>query len=393
VLHDWARNQERKKSEELKKSEQAVRHKGKKLYWQTRFGKIEIEERTYTSCPGGVTVRPFCSSAQVRCRSYSLPLQRAITDFGSEASFLKIAGKLREHYGIEVPMSSSRTITLHHAEEVLRAEKIEVAIPQSPGVEVVVAEMDGSMIPVVETSAPAEGVEKVDRRKTRKVEWKEARLALAHPKDCVTPVYAATMGTTEEAGDRLLHCAIRTGLGAQTRVHALGDGAPWIADQVSLKFGVQGGYLVDFYHLCDYLSGAGDACCGARDKKAWMEEQKQRMKENRSLEVLQALRPHLEKESVKSKDAPVRACYRYIENRPGQFDYKSAIESGLPIGSGEVESGHRYVIQDRLKLTGAWWKPQNAQSMLAMRVMRANSQWEAYWDRHTDKAVSVHSHF
>ena len=72
---------------------------------------------------------------------------------------------------------------------------------------------------------------------------------------------------------------------------------------------------------------------------------------------------------------------------PGQFDYRSALDAGLPIGSGEVESGHRYVIQDRLKIAGAWWKEDNAEKMLALRVVRANNDWEAYWQNPRKKAA------
>ena len=50
--------------------------------------------------------------------------------------------------------------------------------------------------------------------------------------------------------------------------------------------------------------------------------------------------------------APVRKRYRYLANRPGQFNYQAAIKADLPIGSGEVESAHRYVIQKLLKLPG-----------------------------------------
>ncbi len=59
---------------------------------------------------------------------------------------------------------------------------------------------------------------------------------------------------------------------------------------------------------------------------------------------------------------------------------KQTAEKGLPIGSGEIESAHRYVIQERLKLPGAWWKAENVDSMLALRVVRANDQWDEYWD-------------
>ena len=54
--------------------------------------------------------------------------------------------------------------------------------------------------------------------------------------------------------------------------------------------------------------------------------------------VLNALRPYLEASATEDSKAPVRACYRYIKNRPEQLDYKMAIEQGLPIGSGEVGS-------------------------------------------------------
>ena len=60
------------------------------------------------------------------------------------------------------------------------------------------------------------------------------------------------------------------------------------------------------------------------------------------------------------KRPPFSALVRYMKNRPGQFEYKTAIDQQLPIGSGKIESAHRSLIQKRLKLPGAWWKKQNA---------------------------------
>ena len=67
----------------------------------------------------------------------------------------------------------------------------------------------------------------------------------------------------------------------------------------------------------------------------------------------------IEAESVEDIQDPVHICHRYLNNRIHQLDYKSAIGKGLPIGSGEIESAHRYVIQKRLKLSGAWRKASN----------------------------------
>ncbi len=39
------------------------------------------------------------------------------------------------------------------------------------------------------------------------------------------------------------------------------------------------------------------------------------------------------------------------------------------------------LIQERLKLSGCWWKLENAMTMLALRVLRANGDWNSYWQK------------
>lgn len=323
-------------------------------------------------------MRPFSDSAGVQCRGYSQALQRAITDFGADVAFGHMGEKLKEHYGIEVPTTSARRITEAHGEKMLEGRRLETQLPAEPGVALLIAEMDGSMIPVVETARAEGDSAQSDRRRTRQLGWKEARLSLARPEGSVSARYAATLGSPEEAGSQWRDAVIRVGAGSQTRLHCLGDGASWIAEQVERQFGTAAHYLVDFYHLCDYLTAAAPACAPSHPQ-AWLEQQKQHLKGNRTEEVLDALCPFLERVKGPQAPAPVAACYRDIENRPGQFDYQGAIQAGLPIGSGEVESAHRHVVQQRLKLSGAWWKLDNAEKMLALRVTRANQEWETYW--------------
>jgi hypothetical protein len=55
------------------------------------------------------------------------------------------------------------------------------------------------------------------------------------------------------------------------------------------------------------------------------------------------------------------------------------LANDLPIGSGEIESAHRYIAQQRLKLPGAWWRVDHAEYMLALRINRRNGDWAAYW--------------
>ena len=320
------------------------------------------------------------------CRGCSEPLQRAIVDFGADAAGTRIPQKLKEHYGIEVSASTCWPLVLRHAAAIDGSPKVAAQIPERAWVARLISEIDGSMIPVVETAEADGQSPKVDRRKTRRVCWKETRLSLVHAPGSVTPVFGATLGPPEAAGQAMLRAAVEAGMGRKTKVHAVGDGATWIADQVTLQFGRQADFLVDFYHVCDYLAAAGDTIVGA-DQRAWMETQKDRLKQNCVQDVIAELQPFLEDDTVADANAPVRAAHRYLMNRPGQFNYQGALAAGLPIGSGEIESAHRYVIQSRLKLAGAWWKPKNAKSMLALRVCRANGDWDNYWrSRHRQAA-------
>ena len=307
-----------------------------------------------------------------------------MTDFGADDPFAGASGKLKEHYGIDIPVSTIRTITEKHGEAILVKQEQGSPLPKQAGVAVLITEMDGSMLPVVETAEVCET--SMDRRKTRKLSWKEARLCLAHAPGSVTPVFAATTGGVDEAGKRWLQCTIVAGAGSETKFHGLGDGAPWITDQMELQFGTQARYLIDFYHLCEYLSAAANVVAG-NEKECWMEEKKNWLKDNRWRAVLETLEPFVEDASIADKDAPVRACHRYIANRSHHLDYKGALAAGLPIGSGEIESAHRYVFQSRLKIAGAWWKMENLSKMIALRVLRANRAWEAYWAGTLQKAA------
>jgi hypothetical protein len=105
-----------------------------------------------------------------------MPLQQAITDFGADVPFGQIPKKLLEHHGVSVPVGSTLGITQAHAQHVLDEQSLETDFRDGTAAATLIAQIDGSMIPTVETM-PSEGnTEKVDRRKTRKIRWKEARL-------------------------------------------------------------------------------------------------------------------------------------------------------------------------------------------------------------------------
>ncbi len=69
----------------------------------------------------------------------------------------------------------------------------------------------------------------------------------------------------------------------------------------------------------------------------------------------------------------------YLQRFSDAVSYEKFLAQGLPIGSGEVESAHRYIPQKRLKIPGASWHPNTVNLMLALRVIRANGWWDDFW--------------
>jgi hypothetical protein len=303
-----------------------------------------------------------------------------MTDFGAEVSFAQASARLQQHYGIDVPTTAVRRISLQHGHHL---QEWSVPARTTPDAARLVAEVDGCLIPLRGALTTTEaGVVTMPRF------WKEVRLCAARANGVTQARYGASLGSVLEVGILWEQTARAAGLGALTRVHGVGDGAAWIADQFDRHFGGQGRYLVDFYHVSEYLAAAAPVCA-PHEPTPWRQRQQARLKNNQLEAVLCDLAAHVEPATESGRRpgceteeslTPVRDCDRYLRTRREQLDYAGALTAGLPIGSGLIESGHRHVIQARLKKPGAWWYEQHARSMLALRVARANGDWKYYWN-------------
>lgn len=309
----------------------------------------------------------------MRPQGYSQSLQRAIVDFGSECSFEKASKRLRLHHYITLSATTIRRVTLAHGKLIQQKEQVSSGHGRLPraGAESIIAQIDGSMLPIVECLPNDKG----NRRRGRKCDWEEIRLCAARVNGELTTHYGVTKGSCELAGYTWAHTVAKANWGMNSKLHVVCDGATWIVHQCREQLGEQADFLVDFYHVMDYLVAAKKA----HTHKRWLNVQKKRLKTNHPERVLKALQPYLEAPHIHNDDAPVRAAYRYLNNRLDQLNYKDAIENELPIGSGMIEGGHRHVIQQRLKISGSWWLRENAEAMAHLRVCRANEEEDSYW--------------
>ena len=325
---------------------------------------------------GSRSLRPFLRKAQVKPRGLSRRLQRLVTDMGADAPFEQAAAKIKEHHGVEVARESLRRCALGHAHRMAqRADDAPACTTLKPqGPDWLIASADGTMAPTVRTENAPPGT---DRRKHRKLAWEELRLVAVQTHGQKQTLYDATLGTVEDAGRRWSRLAGQAGWALNTRIHAIGDGAEWIARQAGERFGACHRYTLDLYHVCDYLAAAAP---DPANTACFVADQRRALRENRSAQVINRLRPRIEPPDCPDEAAPVRKAVRYLQNRPAQLDYAFAIQHDLPVGSGIIESGHRHVLQARIKRSGSWWNPQNLHAIAQLRVTRSNNLWLSYWN-------------
>jgi hypothetical protein len=75
-------------------------------------------------------------------------------------------------------------------------------------------------------------------------------------------------------------------------------------------------------------------------------------------------------------------CAAYLKAKTRYLDYPKALAAGFPIATGVIEGSCRYLVKDRLEVTGARWGLKGAEAILKLRAVRKNGDWRRYWSFH-----------
>lgn len=143
--------------------------------------------------------------------------------------------------------------------------------------------------------------------------------------------------------------------------------------------------IIDFRHTTGYLAEAGKAVWGEESEtfKPWMDQACHTLKHRPPRETVANLRLLLPKAKTEEQEAKVDTAIFYIQSRLQMMDYPHFRKRGYPIGSGNVESGHKVVVQRRMKGAGMRWAEANIDPMLALRSAVCNHRWEVVWEQAT----------
>ncbi len=371
---------------------------------KTPFGPLVITD-VYTYCRDcRDSERPLHQWLGTGRETWSLLVQEDVVDLASDESCAKAVAKLERHHpGVQMGRTTALRFLHEHGERArafidakLAAAEDKLDGPprdRSPGVEELEVEYDAGMIPVatLEPIVPEPGeepelspVRKLARRR-KLTRYEEVKAGLVQKPGEVDRLYTLrpTGGLTEAFRD-LYDLALLKGMGDETEVRGIADGARYIRSRLEEEFGAgKFKFILDRPHCKEHLSEAGSALEEQTGTPAqeWARSALVKLEAGETQAVVDELVQAWERsgETPEQRDDRLRLAAGYFEHNADAVAYAEYRAKGWSTASSEVESCHNSIVQPRLKIGGAFWHPDNVDNILALRVLKANGWWKDYW--------------
>ena len=144
--------------------------------------------------------------------------------------------------------------------------------------------------------------------------------------------------------------------------------------------------LIDFIHVTEYLWDAAWSFFPKDSPAAgsWVRRHERAILDGHAGSVAGAISDQARTTPglSASKHKNALRTVRYLERKLPFMDYPRFLAAGWPISTGVIEGACRYLIKDRMDITGARWSTDGAEAILQLRVITANGDWDAYWAWH-----------
>jgi hypothetical protein len=318
-------------------------------------------------------------------------VNRALSDFGIEDSFVTAAVRFKEHYHYDIGPSAAARATKNTAQQAMeyvdnRLSNSDLGQEQKQlSVETMLVELDGcelrtaQMVSIDNTSetTPVYG----NPKKNKKINWRDVRIGFARPLDSPSKMFVGKMDSYPEVIRQLHSAAVLSGMSSATDVVGVADGGIGLSEELIKQFPTMQ-FILDKSHLKDHFYQTAEKIGIAKEERAnWVKSRVKAISSGDVEKILQELKDEYERNSNKR----LKRLIGYIERFYDAISFDSFKEKGYPIGSGEIESAHKSIPQKRLKIPGASWHPDSINPMLALRILRADDWWDDFWNQRADE--------
>lgn len=321
--------------------------KNSKKKLQTRFGKIELcKKHLLSQSPTTMNISSYAQETMCYVGQYLVfeEAEDLINSFTGADVNAKQIERVCHLYGQAILEEDLHNIEVNQYEEVSACQEDKTHY----------VSVDGSMY------------------LTREDSWKEIKLGrIFEQQDIIRTSksrtvltnsrYVAHLGSSKDFLPKMEYYIE----GLKNKVF-IADGATWIWNWIEDTYpdSVQ---IVDFYHAKEHLCEFANMYFEEKHRvKQWIDQQSDTMFNKGITPVIKALEAlEITKNTSKQREKLLN-YYRKNENR---MQYHTFRQKGLLIGSGAIESAHKDVLQQRLKLSGQRWTMDGLQQMAQLRVV------------------------
>lgn len=395
------------------------------------FGKVELERMGYSS-PGENSLFPKDASLNLSNDSYSHGIRRLVAIEAARGSFEEAKESVERTTGVSVPKRQVQELTEKSAidfdrfyEEGWAGERAYEAAKALP---LLVLSMDCKGIVMRREDlkeATREKAEQTAHKLTKRVSRGEKRNAkrmatvasvysidefartpeqvvgelspnflkesVTRPRPAAKRVWASIEKEMDEVIEDLFEEAVRRDPKRKKKWVCLVDGDRKQIRKIrarAKKHGTEITLVLDLIHVIEYLWKAARVFHEetSREAEQWVTV--------RLLEILCGNASHVAagmrrsatlRKLSKANRKPVDTCAGYLLKNKRCLQYDQYLKQGLPIATGVIEGACRYLIKDRMDLTGARWSLTGAEAVLKLRSLRSSQDFDSYWEYHEKK--------
>jgi len=377
-------------------------HSQKPIDYFSIFGKLTFE-RAYFYTSGQPGVFPLDDALNLPERCYSDLLMESAELLAVDSAYDKGLEVMARLLGLTLSELALETSVAEHSQQVKAFYRQKDKFPIQEEGRILVAQADGKGVPMVRReTADLKARRGKGDKKTRKKEaiatavytiepyprtpqavvdalFKKDQPSVKRPTPCHKQIFASLDGK-EAAIQRLAEWAARRDHPHIRDRVALTDGSEPLQKQVLAR--LLGFTLVlDIIHVDEYIWKAGTAIYGETDPKraGWVEAQMLDILSSRADQVIQQLVDKTQSVRKSSQAGKVfRQVANYLRRNQPYMDYADYLRRGWPIGTGVVEGVCRHLVKDRMELSGMRWALSGAGSLLALRAVNENGDWEEF---------------
>jgi hypothetical protein len=148
--------------------------------------------------------------------------------------------------------------------------------------------------------------------------------------------------------------------------------------------------VIDFVHVLEYVWKAAWTLFhpGDPDAETWVAGHARTILNGRAVDAAATIRHQTDQAGFRGRERTgADQAVAYLTSKAPYLDYATALASGWQIATGIIEGAARFLIKDRMDITGARWTTPGAEAVLHLRAVIANGDFDEYWKWHQQREL------